>query len=241
MIACVCLAMLTVGALLVSPHPARHSAATRIADLTGTVTQTVVAADRWPVRVLELVTKRRRARAAARPDAASLAGVLDRVARRCAGGDSLAVSLEAALTDQTTVGATSVLGPAHSCLAGGGTVVDALATVATEQPDVALSIHALRLCAEQGGNVVESLDRAAAALRERHGVRLERHAQSAQARLSAQVLTLVPIAFAGWTVATTHSVQQFVVTPPGIVCVGLGLTSNVVGWRLMARITEGAV
>ncbi len=133
-----------------------------------------------------------------------------------------------------------VFAPAATVLATGGTVRDAVARVATDQPDVVLAVHALTLCADQGGGVTESLDRAASALRERHGIRQERVAQSAQARMSARVLTLVPIGFAGWTMATTPSVQHFIATPFGVVCVMVGTASNIAGWRLMARAIRGA-
>jgi tight adherence protein B len=162
-------------------------------------------------------------------DAAELAAVLDTVSRRCASGESLGVALTAALRT-----ANRLAEPA-SVLDRGGTVLDALAAVRPTDPDVTLAVHVLALCAAQGGNVSESLDRAAATLRERNGARLERRAHSAQARLSARVLTVVPIAFAGWTLATTPTVRAFSTTPAGLACVALGAAANAAGWRLMNR------
>ncbi len=162
-------------------------------------------------------------------DASELAAVLDTVSRRCASGESLTVALTAAL--RTT---TRFAGP-RAVLDRGGSVRDAFACVHHTDPDVTLAVHVLALCAAQGGNISESMDRAAATLRERHGMRLERQAHSAQARLSARVLTAVPIAFACWTLATTPTVRAFTSTPAGLACVALGAATNAAGWRLMAR------
>jgi tight adherence protein B len=101
-------------------------------------------------------------------------------------------------------------------------------------------MHAVRLCASQGGNISESLDRAATTLRERHAVAQERHAQSAQSRLSARILTVLPIGFGGWTALTTRSVQRFLLTPAGALCLMIGLALNVLGWSLMTRVVRGA-
>lgn len=162
-----------------------------------------------------------------------LAALLDDIARRCASGESLRNGFVNALSR-------SELQPsfAHAthALHGGATIAEALASQPAVPPDQALAVHVLRLCAAQGGNVSVSLDRAAATLRERDTLAHERIAQSAQARLSARVLTLLPVGFSVWTLATTPSVRHFVVTPPGLACVALGLALNLTGWRLMNRV-----
>ena len=60
-----------------------------------------------------------------------------------------------------------------------------------------LAFTVLRSCARFGGPAAAPLERAAATLRARDAVAAEQQAQSAQARLSARVLTLVPIALLG--------------------------------------------
>lgn len=183
-------------------------------------------------------TQRRRARRSLlQPSPAELAAVLDRIARHCASGESLAHAFVAAATKSPLA---ELFEPATTALSRGSTIGDALATVHVQHADAALAVHSLRLCAEHGGAVSESLDRGASTLRERHTIKLERVAQGAQARLSATVLTVVPVAFGGWTLATTPSVQRFVATPPGMVCVVVGLACNVGGWQLMARSIRGA-
>jgi tight adherence protein B len=128
---------------------------------------------------------------------------------------------------------------ARAALLAGATIDSALDHVPVDQPDVALATHVLRLCATQGGPVSESVDRAAATLREREAVAQERVAQSAQARLSARVLTLLPIAFGGWTVLTTPTVRRFFLTPIGLICLLLGVGLNAGGWLLMRRLSRG--
>ena len=169
------------------------------------------------------------------PIAAELAATLDTISRRCASGESLSTALRGAVAPTLPAFAR-----VQALLGRGCTVQEALSAFTTTDPDVALAVHVLDLCATQGGNVSESLDRAAATLRERHAVRLEREAQSAQARLSARVLTVVPIAFAAWTLATTPAVRAFTATPPGFACLALGAAVNLTGWRLMRRAIRSA-
>ena len=166
----------------------------------------------------------------------ALAALLDDVARRCASGEALAHAFAASrevealspLFDRTLI-----------ALQRGATFAEALQQQPAEPSGVALVVHILGLCARVGGNVSEPLDRAAATLRERHAATQERIAQSAQARLSVRVLTLVPIGFASWTLLTSRDVQRFMFTPAGVVCLCAGLTLNAVGWRVMRRIIGG--
>ena len=176
-------------------------------------------------------TRRRRCRAAA------LAGVLDDTARRCSSGTSLtAAFLTAHESAADEVAADFDI--AVTALHAGAGLHDALAQVHCRDPDVALATHVLRLCSAQGGSISEPLDRAAATLRERQAVHDERIAQAGQARLSAQVLTVVPMAFATWTAVTTASVRRFISSPPGIVSTAVGLALNLIGWTLMRRAIE---
>jgi len=179
---------------------------------------------------------RRRSARASRPDPGAVAALLDQTARQCASGVSLG---EAFVSAANGSGLEHVFAAAIAALTTGESIGAALGLVPVDQPDVALATHVLRLCASQGGTVSESLDRAAATLREREAVAHERVAQSAQARLSARVLTVLPIAFGGWTVLTTPTVQRFFLTPIGVACLLLGLGLNAIGWVLMRRVSRG--
>ena len=179
---------------------------------------------------------RRRSSRSSRPSPGAVAALLDQTARQCASGVSLG---EAFVTAANGSVLDDVFAKAIAALNTGESMGAALELVPVDQPDVALATHVLRLCATQGGTVSESLDRAAATLREREAVAHERVAQSSQARLSARVLTVLPIAFGGWTVLTTPTVQHFFLTPIGVACLLLGLGLNAIGWLLMKRVSRG--
>ncbi len=166
----------------------------------------------------------------------ALAGLLDDLARRCASGESLSSAL---VTTPRVREVSPIFDDAISALHRGATVAEAMQPQRAPNSSVALVVHVIVLCSRVGGNASESLDRAAVTLRERDAANSERLAHSAQARLSARVLTVVPLFFGSWTTLTNAHVRRFVATPAGIVCVGVGLSLNVVGSRAMRRIIEG--
>ncbi|MCU1394769.1 MAG: hypothetical protein JWM34_3197 [Ilumatobacteraceae bacterium] len=209
-------------------------AARRRVTQTGSVAPRGDAAPRWHVLV-DTFERRRAARRAV--DAGEVAALLDRTARHCASGESLGRALAASIAGSPIALA---FAPVSAAMAGGESVEQAMSRQPVDDRHIGLAVHAIWLCATQGGNLSESLDRAAATLRERRAVAQERQAQSAQARLSARVLTILPVAFGGWTILTTASVRHFVATPPGIACVGLGLVLNLAGWAAMQRVVRGA-
>jgi Flp pilus assembly protein TadB len=169
----------------------------------------------------------RRARLAS-PDYASL---LDAIARQVRTGSSLA----SAALDETD--GSTPLGQAVERLDSGGSLIEILATLDASQPDLALAVQALSATSHLGGPIAATLDEAAAVLRERSATRAERGAQGAQARLSARVLTIVPLAFAVWSaVASERTRDVYVSTAAGAICASCGLALNVVGWRWMKRI-----
>jgi len=180
-----------------------------------------------------------RRRVGHRSHATSLAVLLDDIARRSTSGHSLTAAFVAGAAAHPTVVEIDEIGRAVERLRSGSGLDDAFATADSMDADLTLAIHVLRLCAVQGGDVAESLDRAAATLRERQAAHDERLAQSGQARLSAKVLTILPMAFASWTMVTNASVQRFVVSPIGLVCVAIGVGLNLAGWSLMRRAIEG--
>jgi len=66
--------------------------------------------------------------------------------------------------------------------------------------------------------------------------------QSAQARLSARVLTLLPVAFAGWGIATDSRVRAaYAMSPLPGACTACGLLLDLAGWWWMRRLVRGAV
>ena len=86
-----------------------------------------------------------------------------------------------------------------------------------------------------------ALDRVAATLRERRELRGEARALSTQARASAGVLTIAPIAFAGLVSTIEPGVVGFLLTTPaGLACLAVGLALDGLGALWMARIVRAA-
>lgn len=107
--------------------------------------------------------------------------------------------------------------------------------------DLELATTALALGARAGGEVGRSLDRVAATLRERRELRGEARALATQARASAGVLTVAPVAFALLVSVIEPGVVGFLLTtPPGLACLTVGLALDVTGAIWMARIVAEA-
>jgi tight adherence protein B len=123
----------------------------------------------------------------------------------------------------------------HPCLADRLTAADG-----TIDPDAAVVAQSLAAVLELGGPVAVTLHHAAALLRERAAQREEARAHSAQARLSAKVLTAVPLVFTAWSAATSATFRHALASPIGLTAASAGLASNAVGWWWMRRIVEKA-
>jgi tight adherence protein B len=166
-----------------------------------------------------------------RSQPADYPSLLDSISRQVRSGSSLtnAVSEE--------VGRCDPLREVAARLAGGCSLTEALAMIETADPDLALTAQALSASAHLGGPIAATLDAAAAVLRERAAARAERRAHGAQARLSARVLTIVPIGFAGWSVvSSTRTRDVYLSSLAGAICALCGLMLNVAGWRWMSKI-----
>ena len=161
------------------------------------------------------------------PDYASL---LDAVARQVRSGSSLT----SALVDE--IDRSGPLGGALVRLGEGGSLSTALAQVVPRNADLALTVQALSATAHLGGPIAATLDEAAAVLRERTAARAERRAHGSQARLSARVLTVVPLVFAAWSaIASERTREIYLSSAAGSVCAICGLLLNAAGWQWMKR------
>src|SRR3954447_22076098 len=143
------------------------------------------------------------------------APMLTAIARQVRSG----ASLTAALIDETDP--STPFGAIVVRLGDGAPLSEALTAVQSHDAAVALTAQALSACAHLGGPVAATLDEAAAVLRERSAARAERIAQGSQARLSARVLTIVPLAFALWSaVASQRTRDIYLASAAGAVCAG---------------------
>ena len=165
--------------------------------------------------------------------------VLDAVARSLRSGSSLRRAVDEA--------GSSVAGALHDDLArvrrsleAGDPLGDALGRWAESRPlpGVRLTVAALALGAETGGASAQAVDGVAATLRTNLAIAAEVRALSSQARLSALVIALAPIAFSLLAFTTDGTTASFLLrTPLGLTCLTMGLALDTVGWLWMRRLT----
>lgn len=90
--------------------------------------------------------------------------------------------------------------------------------------DVDLVVGALELHRRSGGDLPTVLDQVVATIRERVGVTREVRSLTAQARLSAWILGLLPVGFFAFLWLTARSdIEGALSTPAGVACLMLGL------------------
>ena len=168
-----------------------------------------------------------------RPDRAphpDYAGLLEAIARQVRSGSSLT----AAFVEEVR---TPSLTAATGRVSAGASLVDALHDLAPGDADLAFTVQALAATARLGGPIAATLDEAAAVLRERAAARAERRAHGSQARLSARVLTVVPLGFGAWSALVSQQTRNvYLSSAAGATCAFCGLMLNLVGWRWMKRI-----
>jgi tight adherence protein B len=105
-------------------------------------------------------------------------------------------------------------------------------------PGVRLAAAALSLGAETGGAQARAIDGVAATIRERLGAAAEVRAQATQARVSAGVIALSPIAFGALASSTDHRTAAFLFrTPVGLALLVAGVGLDALGALWMARLT----
>jgi tight adherence protein B len=159
----------------------------------------------------------RRTRAAA-PTCAAWAELLDHVAAEVRAGRSLAAALDHAV---------------H--LTGAPTPQPAQPPAQPADSDEAVVVASLAMAGAIGGPVAATLQQGASVLRERVALRAEAAVHAAQSRLSARVLTLLPIVVAALGTCTSQSFRAALGSVAGTACAAVGLAVNGIGWRWMRR------
>lgn len=168
---------------------------------------------RRPHTRARLMPPTRRTRAAA-PTCAAWAELLDHVAAEVRAGRSLAAALDHAV-HLTGAPTPQPAQPADS--------------------DEAVVVASLAMAGAIGGPVAATLQQGASVLRERVALRAEAAVHAAQSRLSARVLTLLPIAVAALGTCTSQSFRAALGSGAGTACAAVGLALNGIGWRWMRR------
>ena len=168
-------------------------------------------------------------------DAAEVAGWCEGLARVARSGSTMVTALR---TVEPPASCRPVVDGIVLALDRGVRLADAL-TVSSSSPHLNLAITVARACAVNGGPPAEPLDRAAATLRGRAADAAERRTQSAQARLSAVVMTVLPVAMLALLLATSSTTRAAATSGPGFVAIVVGGVLNIAGWRWMRRIVAG--
>ena len=155
---------------------------------------------------------------------------LDAVAAHVRGGASLAAAVHAAHEQRPCIGRHVAPGvPLHS-------IVEAR----PDDPHEGVVTQVLAVAAALGGAVAATVQAGAALLRERAAVAAEAQAHAAQARLSARVLTAVPVVFAVWNLATSAAYRRAALTPVGGAAIVLGVVLSIAGWWWMRHLVHRA-
>jgi Flp pilus assembly protein TadB len=173
---------------------------------------------------------------------ASLAGWADELARSLRHGSTLRVSLLSVLPDHEALHERSA--PLRHRLERGAGVADACDWWADEinagsvggGAPLAAFAAMVGAAAHLGGSVSTPLERFAVVMRQRVSDDLERGAQSAQAKMSARVLTTVPLAVLVLLLITDADVRSVLTEPAGAGVVAIGLALNAIGGWWMRRI-----
>jgi tight adherence protein B len=155
---------------------------------------------------------------------------LDAVAARVRGGTHLRIAFAEAQRELPHTA--SALGPHHR--------FDDLERLSPSDPDEAVVVQVVTAASRWGGSTAATVQSGASMLRERAAARHEAAAHSAQARLSARVLTLVPLVFATWSFAASAAFRHAVGTTAGLVAITTGLVCNLLGWWWMRHIVRSA-
>lgn len=174
--------------------------------------------------------------------AGALPALLEDVARGLRSGASLRQALEQS-TDRADVLLAPELRRVCDEVDRGGSLDLALQGWCARQPSegLRLAVAALSLGIDAGGARGRALDGVAASLRDRAAVDRELAALSSQARASAVVMVVAPVAFAGFAAATDRHTAHFLGgTPAGWMCLASGLMLDAIAAWWMVRLT-GAI
>lgn len=169
-----------------------------------------------------------------------LPAALEAIARSLRSGASLRQAVAEAAR-ATPGGLGRELGLVATQAERGATLLEALEAMAARRPvpGVRLAVAALCLGVETGGAQARAVDGVAATLRDRLAVAAEVRALSSQARVSAVVIGLAPVAFGGFAATTDPRTAQFMFhTPAGLVLLAVGIALDGLGWLWMQRLAR---
>ena len=169
----------------------------------------------------------------------SVADFLDAIAREVHSGYSLTLAF--VNTAERFPGLAWWTEPISLHCIRGHSLANAIAdtTPANWTADVALATRTLSVASNGGYGIVNGLEKSASILREREHIAHERHAQTAQIRLSTAVLSWIPLVLCAWVITRQAHTRTFLLhTPIGLLCIAVGLLLNIAGRKWIARIAR---
>lgn len=172
-------------------------------------------------------------RARRSPAASAVADWCDDIVRHTRSGSSLRDAVATIPDDPATARATASL---RLAIDRGAAVTDATDRVEDPGPHLRLALSVIATASRIGGPSAAAIDRTAVVLRARAADLDDRTTHTAQARLSAHVMTAVPLLTLAVLTATDGDVRSVVTSTIGALCVGAGLVVNAIGWWWMRRI-----
>ena len=167
------------------------------------------------------------------PTARDVAEWCDDIVRHTRSGSSLREAVVTVPPDPATARATA---PLRQAIDRGASLTDATARVTHAGPHLGLALAVIATASRIGGPSAAAIDRTAVVLRERAADLDDRATHTAQARLSAHVMTAVPLLTLGLLMATDEDVLAVVTSTLGTLCLAAGLLLNTAGWWWMRRI-----
>ena len=172
-------------------------------------------------------------------DQSSVADFLDAIAREVHSGYSLALAF--VNTAERFPSLAWWTEPISLHCIRGHSLATAIADTSPQNwtTDVALATRTLSVASNGGYGIVNALEKSASILREREHVAHERHAQTAQIRLSTAVLSWIPLVICAWVITQQSHTRTFLLhTPLGLLCIAIGLLFNIAGRKWITRIAR---
>jgi tight adherence protein B len=165
---------------------------------------------------------------------------LDFLARSVRAGNAFSIALELLASESAEPMKTEIVKITRE-MALGASLEEALQGLIARVPlvEVRMFVAAVLLQRETGGNLSEVLNKLAASVRDRLRLRGQVRASSGQGRLTARVLTFMPIVvFLALRIVSPTYLDGLLKDPVGPNLMGLAVVSQIVGYVVMQKVLD---